>query len=176
MRVLALVPDDDARDAALAGLTAYDRPRLAKLPPYTGTRVSDCGAGTLVVVPVGPGGAAAAGVAAGVAVNRAVPDLVLAVDVMPDLVPGEDAVLVGEAVELDGEAAAVDSWLADEALRRLPSAQKGQAAGPVSTGAYAAARVHGRRFLALTVRGPDPESARAALTELVPLLLASELR
>ncbi|NHC16207.1 hypothetical protein, partial [Motilibacter deserti] len=82
MRVLALVPDDAARDAALAGLTAFDRPRLAKLAPYTGTRVSDCGAGTLVVVPTGLGGAAAAGVAAGVAVNRALPDLVLAVDVM----------------------------------------------------------------------------------------------
>ena len=175
MRVLAVVPDDAARDAALAGLSGFDRPRMAKLPPYTGTRVSDCGAGTLVVVPTGPGGPAAAGVAAGVAVNRSLPDLVLAVDVLSDPVPGEDAVLVGETVDVDGENVALDAGLADLALSRLPAAQKGQADGPVAAGAYAAARVHNRRFLAVTVRGQDPESARAALADLVPLLLASEL-
>ncbi|NHC15893.1 hypothetical protein, partial [Motilibacter deserti] len=93
-----------------------------------------------------------------------------------DLVPGEDAVLVGESVELDGEPLPLEAYLADAALTRLPAAQKGQAAGPVAAGAYAAARVHGRPFLALTVRGKDPEAAREALTELVPLLLATELR
>ena len=175
MRVLAVVPDEAARDAALAGLSGFDRPRMAKLAPYTGTRVSDCGAGTLVVVPAGPGGPAATGAAAGVGVNRSLPDLVLAVDVVTDLVPGEDAVLVAETVELDGESVPLEAYLADAALTRLPAAQKGQAAGPVAAGAYAAARDHNRRFLSVTVRGSDPESARAALADLVPLLLATEL-
>jgi hypothetical protein len=137
--------------------------------------VTDCGAGTLVLLPAGRDGATGssydAAVAAGVATNRLLPDLVLALDVVPDAPAG------GRVVGADGQ----DPWLVAEAARRLPAGVMAESGaeerhdgttgdGAMAAGAAAAARAHNRPFLALEV------PAVGDLTAAVPALLASELR
>ncbi|RKS68520.1 hypothetical protein CLV35_3648 [Motilibacter peucedani] len=143
MRVVALVAGEPERDAVLTGFADLGLPRLARLAPYSGTRVADCGAGTLVLVPTGGADVALAACAAGVALNRTLPDLVVAIDVTPD----DDPVTVAQAGP-DGEP--LEGWLLEIATARLPQAQPAaQVTGPLGTGAHAAARVHSRRFLAV---------------------------
>jgi len=152
----------------LDGLREFAPFRAAKLPPWSATRVAECGAGTLVLIPARPDGtpgtAYDAAAAAGVAANRLRPDLVLALDVVPDTTPaGRFPLRTG------GEPVA--DWLAAEGARRVPdSVVGGEGTGPMATGAYAAARIHGRPFLALEVPSAAllPAAARA--------LLAAELR
>ena len=170
MRVLALVASEVERDTVLEALASLGMgpARLARLVPYTGTRVNDCGAGTLVLVPVGSPDVAAAACAAGVGANRTAPDLVLGIDVPPVDVPGEG----GQArLPVTGPAGqALDPALLELAAARLPAVgAAGRVDGPVATGAYAAAQAHQRRFLALVA--PTDE-----LGLLLPALLSGDLR
>jgi hypothetical protein len=168
VRVLALVAGLPERDAVLHGLPGFGPPMGAKLAPWTETRVSDCGAGTLVLLPATPSGEPGNGydaaVAAGVATSRLRPELVLALDVVPDAPEGG-------RLPADVGGLEVDSWLRREAEVRLSGCEVGgSSAGTVAPGAYAAARVHGRPFLALEVPTVD------ALSIAVPALLNAELR
>lgn len=159
MRVVAVVAGEPERDLVLAAFAELGLPRLARLVPYAATRVSDCGAGTLVVVPAGGADVAAAACAAGVAVNRTSPDLVLAIDLADSL----ELALTGPQGE------PLDEWFLTQARQRLPAAGlDGAALRPVAVGAFAAAAVHGRRFLALA-------APAAELTAAVAALLATDL-
>ncbi len=73
MRIVVVTADEAERDAILGQLWPVHGARLA---PYADTRVAEADAGTLVVVPAGPGLAAAV-TAAAVAVNRTKPDLLV---------------------------------------------------------------------------------------------------
>ncbi len=90
MRIVVVTADEAERDAVLGGLWPVHGARLA---PYADTRVAQSDAGTVVVVPAGPGLAAAV-TAAAVAANRTKPDLV----VYASLGPEGEASDVGEAV------------------------------------------------------------------------------
>jgi hypothetical protein len=168
VRVLAVVRAIPERDAVLHGLISYGPPLGAKLSPWSETRVSDCGAGTLVVLPATPSGEPGTGfdaaVAAGVAANRLRPDLVLALDVVSDAPPGGR--LPGRVNGAD-----VDGWLRREAEVRLRDSEGSDvSAGTIAPGVCAAARAHRRPFLALEV------PTAGALSVVVPALLSAELR
>ena len=156
MRVVIVVSGEPERDAVLTAVAEIGLPRLARLVPYAATRVVDSGAGTLVVVPAGAPTVAAGACAAGIAVNRTTPDLVLAVDVT-----AEGPVRL-PATGPDG--AALDAGFLAVAAGRLPSAVTGGTVeAPIASGAYAAAQVHGRRFLALSAPAGGVTAAIAAL-------------
>lgn len=123
MRLLVVTATVDERDAVLS---AFAPARLARLLPYVETRVAESGAGTLVVLPAGPGVAAAAAAAA-VGVNRLTPHALLVAGVSdgPAFVAGDPLVLERLAVQL----ADVDT--------------RDELAGDTAHGAVVAAAVHG---------------------------------
>lgn len=165
MRVLALVPGESERDAVLAALEekGLGPTRLARLPPFTATRVIDCGAGTLVLVPVGGASPTLAACATGVACNRITPDLVLAIDLPVETEPALRLAAEGPGGE------PLEQYLLDLAAARLPGALAEGSTGAIGSGAYAAAAVHRRRFLALS-------APACGLATAVLALLSSELR
>jgi hypothetical protein len=131
VRLVVLVPTVAERDAVL---DAFGPARLARMLPWAGTRVGESGAGTLVVVPVGEGVAAAAA-AAGVAANRLQPDALLSARV--DATAGEAPLLAG------------DDQLRALVLDRLPAtglpapAPASDVDGALVEGVTAAAALHG---------------------------------
>ena len=143
MRLVVITGTAAERDAVLE---AFPPARLARLRPYPETRVAEAGAGTLVVVPAGPGEAAAA-VAAAVALNRLTPDAV----VVAGLRPGAGGVLAGG-----------DPLVVGRLTAALPGAGSVPMAGPTAEGVLAAAAVHGVR--AGMLLAPDLAGLRAAST------------
>ena len=140
MRVLVVTATVAERDAVL---DVFGPARLARLVPYVATRVAECGAGTLVVLPGGRA-VAARTVAAAVAVNRLSPDVVLActLGTAPELrCAGDDAV-----VRLLAE--------------RLPTSIVAGLLDPASEGIAVAAAAHGVPFAELTA--PDTEALTLA--------------
>lgn len=131
MRLVVLVPTVAERDAVL---DAFGPARLARMLPWAGTRVGESGAGTLVVVPVGEGVAAAAA-AAGVAANRLQPDALISARV---------DTAAGEAPQLAG-----DEQLRGLVLERLPATGlplpdgAPDVDGPLAEGVTTAAALHG---------------------------------
>ncbi|HEU4676301.1 MAG TPA: hypothetical protein VFS29_09950 [Motilibacteraceae bacterium] len=130
MRLVVLVPTVAERDAVL---DAFGPARLARMLPWAGTRVGESGAGTLVVVPVGEGVAAAAA-AAGVAANRLQPDALISARV--------DAA-AGEAPLLGGDEQLRALVLDRLPVTGLPAAPASDVDGPLAEGVTTAAALHG---------------------------------
>lgn len=94
MRLVVVTGTLLERDAILRELGSAS---LARLPPFAATRVAHPGIGTVVVLPAGPGVAAAA-TAAAVGANRLSPDLVVSMGLAGAL---GDAAAAGSAVLAD---------------------------------------------------------------------------
>lgn len=149
MRLLVVTATVQERDAVLE---PFPPARLARLLPYAATRVAQSGAGTLVVLPCGPGVAAAAAATA-VAVNRITPDAVVTVGTSMD---SADTV-AGPVLRVAG-----DEVVLSRLLALLPEAAVQDLQGPLAEGALVAAAAHGRPMGQLTA--PDLAALTAAAT------------
>jgi CTP:molybdopterin cytidylyltransferase MocA len=99
MRIVVVTTSTAERDALLDGLWPVHGARLA---PYAETRVAQCPAGTVVVVPAGDDGLAAAVTAAAVAANRAKPDLLVYAALGDEPAPSPTGDAVGYAARRHG--------------------------------------------------------------------------